>query len=199
MDNQMDISIKSEAYKFDNPTHLASAAISTNPKLHSPREASADAVWSPWRRGRGISRGALALWSPGKQGGSLHTVHTEICVFINIHILHTLGITRLYIYIQGYTYIYNYINIAHTFTHTHIYNIFLRNTCTFECTYILCLCPCLCLGMFQWRRDPRSSRNEVIAGPPAAGKGTQCEKIKEPKFGLMSTGMLNQCTVEICS
>jgi hypothetical protein len=200
MDNQMDISIKYEAYNFDNPTHLASAAISTNPKLHPARLQ----LTLCEARGGAAAGSLVALWRCDPPENREVPVHTEICVFINIHILHTLGITRLYIYTQGYTHIYIYINIAHTFTHTynHIYiylSLFLRNTCTFECTYILCLCPCLCLGMFQWRRDPRSSRNEVIAGPPAAGKGTQCEKIKEPKFGLMSTGMLNQCTVEICS
>ncbi|CAL1165718.1 unnamed protein product [Cladocopium goreaui] len=39
-----------------------------------------------------------------------------------------------------------------------------------------------------WRCDPPENR-EVIAGPPAAGKGTQCEKIKD-KYGFVhiSTG-----------
>ena len=106
----MDISIKYEAYNFDNPTHLASAAISTNPKLHPARLQ----LTLCEARGGAAAGSLVALWRCDPPENREVPVHTEICVFINIHILHTLG----YIYTQGYTHIY--INIAHTFTHTHI-------------------------------------------------------------------------------
>jgi len=105
MDNQMDISIKYEAYNFDNPTHLASAAISTNPKLHPARLQ----LTLCEARGGAAAGSLVALWRCDPPENREVPVHTEICVFINIHILHTLGITRLYIYI--YTRLYTYIYI----------------------------------------------------------------------------------------